>query len=105
MHSLTVYYRPDNYPDWNLWKRYEHKFTQIGEASAIGRGGVPTASPGFYPRVSLGKPATDYDPTTKRELRRGFEFQVRFVGRGHAIIDRFRLHGQKLSERSTARIT
>lgn len=103
MHSLTVYYRPDNYPDWVLWRKFEQEFFLIGKASAIDLGGIPTARPGFAPRISFGKPSDDCDLNTGRRLRRGFEFQVRLVGSGHVILDRFRLHAQKLIERSRAK--
>lgn len=104
MHTLTAYYRPDNYPDWVLWRKFEQQFNLIGKPGVIDLGGVPTAQPGFAPRVSFGKPADDCDQNTKRRLRRGFEFQVRLTGNGHVILDRFRLHGQQLTERSTAKI-
>lgn len=104
MHSLTVYYRPDNYPEWIFWREFSHKFTLIGKASALGVGGVPSARPGFAPRVSFGKPPDDPDAiATGRRLRRGFNFQVRFKGSGHVILDRFRIHAQRLVENSKAR--
>jgi hypothetical protein len=102
-HSLKIYYRPDNYPDWIPWRDFEGRFTIIGTASAIDKSGLPTARAGFAPRVSFGKPPDSCDDkVTSRSLRRGYAFQVRFVGSGHLTIDRFRIHGQKLIERSTA---
>lgn len=104
MHSLKIYYRPDNYPDWIPWREFEGQFSTIGDPSVLGVGGLPNARPGFVPRLSLGKPADRADTLqTKRELRRGFHFQVKFVGRGHVILDRFRIHAQKQVERSTSR--
>jgi len=102
MHSMTVHYRPDNFPDWVPWKDYPPgSFTLIGTASALGPGGVPSARAGFYPRQSFGKPSDTCDTrSTIRRLRRGYQFQVRFKGTGHVVIDRFRLHAQKLIERS-----
>lgn len=103
MHTLTIYYRPDNYPDWIPWKEFEGQFSLIGNASSLGVGGIPSARPGFAPRMSLGKPQDRPDDLqTKRNLRRGFNFQVRFVGSGHVVLDRFRLHAQKQVERSRA---
>lgn len=103
MHELKVFYRPDGYPDWLSWRTFEGRFTIIGDASAIDKGGVPTARAGFSPRVSFGKPQDNCDDkSTSRSLRRGYAFQVRFTGTGHLTIDRFRLHAQKLIERSTA---
>jgi len=104
MHTLKIFYRPDNYPDWVKWREFEGEFSTIGDPSALGVGGLPNARPGFIPRLSLGKPADDADTLqTNRKLRRGFNFQVKFVGSGHLVLDRFRLHSQKLFERSTAR--
>ena len=101
MHSLTVYYRPDNYPDWIFWKDFPNRFSLIGVSQALGPGGVPSARAGFTPRVPLGKPPNACDPaSTGRSLRRGFRFQVRFKGQGHMQIEMFRLHAQKLVEKS-----
>src|SRR5262245_61798874 len=104
MHTLTIHYRPDNYPEWVFWKEFADRFSTIGEASELGVGGLPSTRPGFAPRTSFGKPPDVADKLqTNRNLRRGFSFQVRFRGKGHVILDRFRLHGQKLFERSVAR--
>jgi hypothetical protein len=101
MHSLSVYYRPDNYPDWVPWKEFPDKFSLIGIKQALGAGGIPSARSGFAPRVSLGKPSNACDPlSTSRSLRRGYRFQVRFKGTGHMTIEMFRIHAQRLVEKS-----
>lgn len=103
MHTLTIYYRPDSYPDWIFWKRFQQQFDLIGKPGALDGGGIPTARPGFAPRVSFGKPSDQTDPnSTNRRLRRGYQFQVRFVGVGHVILERFRIHAQTQIERATA---
>jgi hypothetical protein len=100
---LRTFYRPDNFPEWLPWKAFEKGFSQIGRSQNINAGGVPTARPGFIPRLSLGKPPDRCDSqSTKRGLRRGYQFQILIRGKGHAVIDRFRIHGQKLTERATA---
>jgi|SRR4249919_430340 hypothetical protein len=104
MHDLRIHYRPDNYPYWTLWRDFTDKFTMIGKAGAIDAGGNPTVRAGFAPRVPLGKPANDVDLTTGRRLRRGYDFQVKFSGTGHIVIDRFRLHAQRQIEKSTAKV-
>jgi|SRR5215469_9218201 len=101
-HSLTVYYRPDNYPDWVLWREFPDEFSLIGTPQALGMGGLPSARAGFAPRVSLGKPQNTSDMVTKRDLKRGYYFQIRFKGIGHMQIDMFRLHAQTLTEKSRA---
>jgi|SRR5215469_12868038 len=104
MHTIKISYRPDNYPEWISWKEYSQVFTLIGNASELGVGGLPSARPGFAPRTSFGKPPDSPDELeTGRNLRRGFNFQIRFQGTGHVVLDRFRLHSQRLVERSTAR--
>jgi len=104
MASMTVYYRPDNYPEWLLWKDFPDGFDIIGQKGAIDMGGNPTARAGFAPRVSLGKPASNCDDAvTDRQLRRGYEFHVKFTGTGHVIIDKFRMHAQRTVERSRAK--
>ena len=104
MHDLKIYYRPDNYPYWSLWRDFTDKFDMIGQPGAIDAGGNPTVKPGFAPRVPLGKPANDCDPTTGRRLRRGYNFQVKFAGTGHIILNRFRLHAQRQVEKSTSQM-
>lgn len=103
MHTLKTFYRPDNYPNWIPWKEFRQKFDIIGKASALEFNGVPSAQPGFAPRQSFGKPSDACDPTTGRRLRRGFEFQVKLNGTGHVVLDKFRIHAQKLVERSRAK--
>ena len=49
MHDLKIYYRPDNYPHWSLWRDFTDKFDMIGEIGAIDAGGVPIARAGFAP--------------------------------------------------------
>lgn len=102
MHTMKVYYRPDNYPDWIPWRTFTQEFDLIGKAQALDSGGVPTARAGFIPRLSFGKPPNKCDRTTLRNTRRGFDFQVRLVWTGHLKLERFRLHGQRLVERSRA---
>lgn len=103
MHTMRIYYRPDQYPNWILWREFTQKFDMIGKPGALDQNGMPSARAGFAPRVPLGKPANDCDATTGRQLRRGYDFQVKMNGTGHVVIDRFRLHAQKIIERSTSK--
>jgi hypothetical protein len=103
MHTMKVFYRPDQYPSWILWREFNQKFEMIGMPGAIGMNGVPSVRAGFAPRVPLGKPANDCDKTTGRQLRRGYDFQIKMSGTGHVVIDRFRLHAQKIVEKSTSK--
>jgi hypothetical protein len=104
MHELKVYYRPDNFPDWILWRDFSDRFSMIGRPSALDISGLPSGRAGFAPRISFGKPPDNSDVnSTNRNLRRGYQFQVKFNGAGHMVLDRFRLHAQKQVERSRAR--
>jgi hypothetical protein len=102
MSNLQVYYRPDDYEDWIPWP-----FKALPTLGPImdsddTLAGMPTSLEGFYPRVTLIKPPDQYDQTTKRNLRRGYEFQVKINGTGRASIVRFRLHANQLIEDSKA---
>lgn len=104
MHTLTVYYKPDEFPEWLLWKNFSPAtFNLIGQAGSLNASGLPTARAGFVPRLSLGKPQNESDPTTGRKTRRGYQFQLKFVGTGHVVLDRFRLHAQRQVENSKAK--
>jgi hypothetical protein len=102
MHTLIVTYRPDDYPEFLPWRTFSQKFDIIGKAGSLDIGGIPTARPGFAPRIPFGKPPDRCDPTTDRNLRRGFEFQVKLNGTGYCVLNRFRIHAQKLIEKSTS---
>lgn len=103
MHTLVIQYHPDSYPDWIDWRTFEQRFDLIGRPGALKEGAVPSARAGYAVRTSFGKPPSDCDGnTTKRNLRRGYKFQVRMAGTGHLRIDQMRLHAQRLTERSRA---
>lgn len=103
MHTLKVFYRPDDYPQWLTWKEFVQQFEMVGRPGDLDSGGKPSARAGFAPRVLLEKPENRCDETTGRNLRRGFNFQVKFNGTGHVIISRFRIHAQRQIEKSTAK--
>jgi hypothetical protein len=106
MNALDIYYRPDNYPEWIHWRKFSPaELRMIGVPGAIDAGGIPSARAGFIPRLSCGKPKDACDPTTSRKTRRAYQFQCRFVGSGHLVIDRFRIHGQRLVEKSRSKQT
>lgn len=104
MHSIQTFYRPDDYPEWIPWKQFDARTLQmIGRAGSVDNAGLPTIRAGFRPRISFGKPQNATDKNTRRNTRRGFQFQVKFKGTGHIVLDRFRLHAQKQVERATAK--
>ena len=104
LEGFNVYYRPDGFPDWIVWKQFsDQQFDIIGIPGMVDIACMPTAQEGFYPRTSFGKPPNQCDTSsTRRSLRRGFDFQVRFLGTGHVVLDRFRLHAKTLVEKSLA---
>ena len=100
---ISVAYLPDNYPTWIPWRNFSGKFGLAGFPGSITPGGVPTATPGFSPRLSLGKPQYQGDfVNTNRNLRRGYRFQLKLNGSGHIQIDQLRVHAQKTVERFIA---
>src|SRR4029077_19456325 len=101
-HTLHIDFRPDNYPEWIGWREF-NQLSTIQEPSRLGRGGLPDTRAGFYPRLSFGKPQVAGDrKATGRKFSRCYNVQIRFRGTGYVVLDRFRLHAQKLIERSTA---
>lgn len=71
--DFAVYYKPDQWPCWVLWRRFPICATQ-------GDG----LKPGFFPRMGLGQPSPeDCDSFTNRPLREGYTFQVKVEVTGH----------------------
>lgn len=98
---LDVQFRPDDYPEWNRWGE-RIPLDAIGEFQELNAAGEPTVREGFSPRATLFKPKEMADPTTKRNLRRGYEFQVKFNWTGYLAIQRFRIGCQQLIEKARA---
>lgn len=93
---ISVDYRSDERDEWTAW----HSFQAIPQNGTVGafNDGHPTARPGYAPRKRLPTPANGCDTQTKRQLRRGFEFQQRIKGTGHCRIRKFRMHARELLE-------
>jgi len=96
--SMTLDYRPDQHPEWTEWATLP-QIAPVGFCQRITCGGVPTVRKNFSPRKRIKKPSDECDTHfTKRNKRRGFEFQVRLKWTGHASIKRFRAHAKNLTE-------
>jgi hypothetical protein len=99
--TFRAYYRPDGYNDWLDWGE-AIAMDITGEWQEITEGMEPTMRPGFAPRRTIEKPEKLIDPMTKRQLTRGFEFQVKLNWTGYLELLRFRLHSQLMTENSRA---
>lgn len=99
--TLAITYRPDGYDNWLEWGDIDNLEPIVTEDDNE-LAGLTTSKGSFAPRRTLPKPASDTDPTTKRNLRRGFEFQAKMNGVGSMAIERFRLQAQQIVEKSRA---
>lgn len=103
--TVEAWFKPDDYPEWLPWMTNSHypipQLTPIGIAGQIS-GGMPTLRDGFSPRRSLGKPDVQTDPTTKRDLKLGYEFHTKIQWTGNASINRFRVASDKIVEKAKA---
>lgn len=74
--NVKVYYRPDYYPCWTLWREFD-----VCQSSA-----APNAKPGYRTRIGLGQPsADDCEVANNRPLRNGYFFQFRVVITGACV--------------------
>ncbi len=103
--TIEVFFKPDRYPEYLPWRTADHypldPLDPIGVAGRIS-GGSPSLRKGFKPRRSLGKPNVPTDPTTKRDLRRGYNFDVKVEWTGNAQINRIRVHNDRETEKAKA---
>jgi hypothetical protein len=98
--EVTIRYRPDQFPQFTDWSTFT--VVPFGEVT---EGDAQVETDGFMPRRSLPKPADATDPTmTKRNLRRGYEFQTEIEWEGRATIRKFRAHAQTELEDSKAKL-
>lgn len=99
--TVSVSYRPDQYPDWLTWESYD--IEPINDLNLIDSGEIPTNVEGFSPRHSLSKPSEAFDAdTTSRQTTRGYEFQTRINWTGNCALRKHRLVAQGIEERATA---
>jgi hypothetical protein len=71
--DIKVFYRPDFYPCWTLWK----------EVTLQGSDPAQNIQPGYRMRVGLGEPSVeDYELGNNRPLRNGcfFQFRIEITG-------------------------
>lgn len=103
--TISLEYRPDQHPEWTTWQTLP-VISPVGTAQAITPGGVPTLKHNFFPRRTIAKPENDVDSQsfTGRNMRRGFEFQVRLRGTGHCALRKLRLHAKHLVEDDKAKV-
>ena len=83
--DFTVYYKPDQYPCWVLWRSCSVCAEQedIGDSNMPGDPSTANDKPGFQHRIGLGQPpASDCDTYTGQVMREAKTFQVKIVMQG-----------------------
>jgi hypothetical protein len=94
--AFTVYYRPDQEPNWQLWYNWQSCAT-TNECHAVvdpNTGCAPapqTLARQYRVRQRFPSPSVGCDEITGKPYRRGFEFQPRLVIQGPCRIKKFRL--------------
>jgi hypothetical protein len=81
--TITVYYRPDSYPCWVLWRTWTicAKKPDPTDSTTV------NFQPGFYPRMGLSEPDPKLcDPFTNRPFREAYFFELKFVIQGYCRI-------------------
>ena len=79
--DFAVFYKPDQYPCWTPWFQWTECAVQDSSESKAQ----------FRPRMGLGEPSSKpCDVNTKRALREGYTFQVKFIIQGHCRFLGFR---------------
>lgn len=80
--TVDVFYKPDQYPGWILWKKIQVSVDMT----------ATDAQPGYFTRLGLGRPNTNTgNVATGQNMRFGYTFQTRKVIQGHCrcIGDRY----------------
>ena len=97
--DLTLYVRPDDSPNWNLWKTWQEdaKIKQCsGDTDCLG---LYEYRPSYRPRRSVAYPPNtceDIDP--KKPVNEGYAFQFRLKGVGYAKVDLIRFFAEQKNE-------
>lgn len=98
--NFKVYWRPDNYPCWLLWKEFtecaEYKDCSFDPLTGCQK--FENAKPQFRPMLSLGQPPDTCDPITDRPFRQGYSFQVRFEINGYCEIKNIFVSAEERAE-------
>ena len=91
--QVNVYYKPDFYPCWTLWRG----FTVCTDSKSL--------SPGYRMRVGLGSPdVTPCEPTNNRPLRNGYFFQLRVEVTGSCVWNGARVSAVSIPQTEFAKI-
>lgn len=98
--EVTTRYKPDQFPTFTDWSTFT-----VQPYGTVVEGDADVNVDGFMPRRALPKPADATDPVmTKRNLRRGYEFQCEIEWAGRATMRKFRVHAQTELEESKAKV-
>ena len=87
--NVKVFYRPDFYPCWTLWREFN---LAADDDNSTGDG---NKQPGYRMRIGLGQPsAKDCEPGNNRPLRNGFFHQFRVEFTGYAVFRGLRVRAK-----------
>lgn len=89
--DFAAFWKPDKYPAWVPWSTWTEQ-AKSGLCSAPLCPGVPTPyQPEFRTYIPIGLPPDTCDAITKRNLRLGYEYQLRLNWLGPARLDKLML--------------
>jgi hypothetical protein len=99
--DFKIYYRADNYPCWVEWDEFsfcslvdEPEINETDPLSPI----TPRALQQSRTQRRLAAPSDECDPTTKKLLRLGYNFQFRLEWAGVCRIEKFLAHALETAE-------
>ena len=95
--NVKVYYRPDFYPCWTLWREFN---LAADDDNTTGDG---NKQPGYRMRIGLGQPSSeDCEPGNNRPLRNGFFHQFRVEFTGYCVFRGLRVRARSFPQTALA---
>jgi hypothetical protein len=97
---FKVYYKPDSYPCWILWKEFDEcaTYKNCDVDSITGCLSNENYKPQHRHRISIVKPTVTCDSKNNRQLDLGYSFQVRVEVTGYVEIKSLVLHAEPKKE-------
>jgi hypothetical protein len=93
--SLSIFYRPDQYPDWLKWETVSINPESSCQTLSAGSCQVwKEARKTYASRILLTQPPECSNPLSGMLTRLGYEFQFRIEGSGHFRIRKFKPHAK-----------
>lgn len=99
--DVTVEFRPDYYPCWLLWTRFDMCNARSNQEDPYTSNYPPVDYlPGYFPNKNFGKPPDTCIAQTKQPANIGFQFQLRITIKGWAKVRSVHVFGER-AERPT----